>query len=224
MSKSSFSSVSIARKFLMALTGLFLLIFLLQHFIINFLSVISADAFNAVSHFMGYNPIIQFIMQPILIFAVVFHFVMAFILETKNKSARSVKYVVNGSSANASWMSKNMIYSGLCILLFIGLHFYDFWIPEISHKYVHASPENPTRYFGELQHKLADPIHVIIYCVAFIFLALHLMHGFQSAFQSVGFRHNRYTPVIKKLGDLYAVFIPAGFIAIAIFHYVSQLK
>lgn len=215
---------SIARKILMALSGLFLLIFLLQHFIINFLSVISADAFNSASHFMGYNPLVQFVAQPLLMFGVIFHLIMGIVLEVQNRGARSTKYAVNGASANSSWMSRNMIITGLTVMLFLGLHMYDFWAPEMVYKYVEFSPEDPTRYFHELQHKFIDPIRVAIYCVSFIFLSLHLMHGFQSAFQSVGFRHNRYTPAIKKLGNLYAIVIPLGFIFIALFHYVSQLN
>lgn len=215
---------SIARKILMALSGLFLLIFLLQHFIINFLSIISADAFNSASHFMGYNPLIQFIMQPILIFGVVFHLVMGIVLEMQNRGSRSVKYAVNGASANSTWMSRNMIITGITVMLFLGLHMCDFWAPEIIYKYVDFNAEDPTRYIHELQHKFVDPIRVAIYCTAFIFLALHLLHGFQSAFQSVGFRHNRYTPTIKKLGNIYAIVIPLGFIVIALFHYVSQLN
>ena len=224
MSNSPLLKSSIAKKIAMALSGLFLLFFLLQHFIINFLSVVSADAFNAASHFMGYNPLIQFIMQPILIFGVVFHLLMGFVLEAKNRSSRTVKYAVNSASANSSWMSRNMIYSGICVLLFRGLHMYEFWAPEIAYEYVNFSPENPSRYFHELQHKFVDPARVAIYCTAFIFLALHLLHGFQSAFQSVGFRHNKYTPIIKKLGNLYGILIPTGFIVIAIYHYVSQLN
>jgi len=215
---------SIARKVLMALSGLFLLIFLLQHFIINFLSVISADAFNSASHFMGYNPLIQFVMQPVLIFGVVFHLVMGIVLEMQNRGARSVKYAVNGAGANSTWMSRNMIITGITVMLFLGLHMYDFWAPEIIYKYVDFNAEDPTRCIHELQHKFVDPIRVAIYCTAFIFLALHLLHGFQSAFQSVGFRHNRYTPTIKKLGNIYAIAIPLGFIVIALFHYVSQLN
>ena len=80
-----------------------------------------------------------------------------------------------------------------------------------------------TRYFYELQDKFTDPIRVGLYAVSFVFLALHLLHGFQSAFQSVGFNHNRYTPSIKKLGNIYAIVVPLGFIFIALFHYVSQL-
>lgn len=215
---------SIARKILMALSGLFLLVFLLQHFIINSLSVISADAFNEASHFMGYNPLIQFIMQPVLIFGVVFHLAMGIYLDMQNKKARNVKYAVNGSAANSTWMSRNMIITGLTVMLFLGLHFYDFWLPEVNYKYIQFGAENPLRYFHELQHKFVDPVRVAIYCVAFVFLSLHLLHGFQSAFQSVGFRHNRYTPAIKKLGNIYAIVIPLGFIFIALFHYVSQLN
>ncbi|MFT4781041.1 MAG: succinate dehydrogenase / fumarate reductase cytochrome b subunit, partial [Pseudohongiellaceae bacterium] len=78
---------SIGRKFAMALSALFLMIFLLQHFAINILSVFSADTFNEASHFMGTFWAVQFIAQPILIFGVVFHFVMGFVLEIKNNSA-----------------------------------------------------------------------------------------------------------------------------------------
>ena len=85
---------SIIRKVAMALSGLFLIIFLTQHFIINITSVVSEETFNAASHFMGNNFIVQFIAQPILIVGVLFHFIMGFYLEWQNRSARSVKYVV----------------------------------------------------------------------------------------------------------------------------------
>jgi len=214
---------SIARKILMALSGLFLLIFLLQHFVINFLSVISEDAFNSASHFMGYNPIVQFIFQPILLFGVLFHLIMGMVLEYQNRKARSVNYAVNGAAANSTWMSRNMIITGLTVLAFMCLHFYDFWFPEIGYKYVSFLAEDPHRYYAELQHKFVNPVRVAIYCASFIFLALHLLHGFQSSFQSVGFRHNRYTPAIKKLGNIYAITIPLGFIVIALYHHISHI-
>jgi len=115
-----------------------------------------------------------------------------------------------------------MIITGIMVMLFLGLHLYDFWAPEIIYKYIEFSPEDPTRYFHELQLKFIDPVRVGIYCVAFVFLSLHLLHGFQSAFQSVGFRHNRYTPAIKKLGNIYAIIIPLGFIFIAVFHHLMS--
>lgn len=214
---------SIGRKFSMALSAIFLLIFLLQHLIINSLSVISPDAFNAASHFMGYNPLIQFVMQPILIFAVLFHFIMGFVLELKNKQARGVQYAFNKPSANSTWVSRNMIYSGITILAFIVLHFIDFWIPEISYKYVNGATPEAHRYFHELVEKFHNPIRVGAYVVAFIFLALHLLHGFQSSFQSIGARHPKYQNTIQLAGKIYGIAIPAGFIFIAIFHYVKSL-
>lgn len=207
----------------MALSALFLIIFLLQHFTINVTSTFSEDVFNKLSHFMGTNPLVQFVLQPILIFGVVFHFVMGFVLEIKNKNSREVKYVVNKGSANSSWMSRNMIWSGLFILFFLGFHFYDFWIPEISYKYIEFKPEDPNRYYEEVVHMFANPIRVIIYILSFVFLSLHLLHGFQSSFQSIGARHDKYTPMIKKLGRIYAIAIPAGFVFIAIYHYLNLL-
>ncbi len=223
--KQTFNS-SIGRKFAMALSALFLMFFLLQHFAINFTSVFSEQVFNDLSHFMGTNPLVQFALQPILIFGVVYHFVMGFVLEAKNRNARAVKYAKNNGAANSTWFSRNMIYSGMVILLFLAVHFYDFWIPEISTKYIQGDmsgllANGEFRYYEEMVEKFHDPIKTGIYVLAFVFLALHLMHGFQSAFQSVGARHNKYTPAIQKLGKLYAIVIPAGFIFIALFHHLT---
>lgn len=217
---------SIARKFFMALSGLFLVIFLLQHCAINMLSVISPEMFNSVSHFMGTNPLIQFALQPVLAFGVFFHLGMGIYLEMQNNSARTVKYAMNKPSENASWMSRNMIITGIMVMLFLGLHFYDFWLPELNTKFIAGdmsglNAAGDFRYFEELQHKFHDPIRTGLYVLSFVFLSLHLLHGFQSAFQSVGFRHNKYTPVIKKLGNLYAIAVPFGFVLIAVFHFIN---
>jgi hypothetical protein len=111
-------SSSIARKVAMALSGLFLVFFLAQHFTINLTSVIAPDTFNSWSHFMGANGLVQYLLQPVLIFGVVFHFVMGFVLELKNRNARAVSYQSYKGSANASWTSRNMIISGVVILAF----------------------------------------------------------------------------------------------------------
>jgi len=205
----------------MALSGFFLMFFLLQHVTINSLSLCSEDTFNSVSHFFGYNPIIQYILQPVLIFGFLFHLIMGMYLEYQNNKARNKKYAKHNSAASSNWMSRNMIITGIMILLFLGLHFYDFWVQEMNYKYVEALPENPNRYYHELQLKFVDVWRVIIYVVSFVFLSLHLMHGFQSAFQSVGFRHNKYTPLLKKLGTAYAILVPLMFIIIAVYHHIS---
>ena len=211
---------SIGKKVAMALSGLFLVLFLTQHFSINLLSIFSESSFNEVSHFMGNNPIVQFILQPILILGVLFHFSMGFILELQNSGSRSVKYASYKGSANASWMSRNMIYSGIVILSFLGLHFYDFWVPEMNYKYIEVLPLNPDRYFEELVHKFESPVRVGIYVLSFVFLALHLLHGFASSFQSVGV-NNKYSKTIKYFTVSFSVVIPSGFIFIALFHHLN---
>ncbi|WP_345005936.1 succinate dehydrogenase cytochrome b subunit [Snuella lapsa] len=222
-----FFKSSIGRKVAMALSAFFLMFFLLQHFVINSLSVFSAELFNEVSHFMGTNWLIQFVLQPVLIFGVVFHFVMGFVLELKNKSARKITYAKNNGAANSSWMSRNMVWSGLAILAFIVLHFIDFWFPEINTKFikgdwsgVHEGVEG-YRYFHELQGKFVSPVRVAAYALAFVFLALHLLHGFTSAFQSMGATAGR-KKTLQNIGKAYSIVIPVGFIIIAIFHHLNH--
>lgn len=223
---SGFFNSSVGRKVAMALSALFLMVFLLQHFFINSLSVFNPELFNEVSHFMGTNPLVQFALQPVLIFGVVFHFIMGFILEIKNNKARQVSYAKNNGAANSTWMSRNMIWSGGAILLFIILHFIDFWVPEINTKYIVGDMSGTLeggegfRYYEELTHKFENPLRVGAYALAFVFLGLHLAHGFTSAFQSIGAASLR-----KKLGNVgkaYSIIIPLGFILIALFHHFNH--
>lgn len=220
MGNSVIMKTSIARKVAMALSAFFLMIFLVQHLTINITSVFSEEIFNSLSHFMGTNPLVQFALQPVLIFAVVFHFVMGFILEAKNRGARTVKYAMNKGGANSSWVSRNMIWSGLVVLAFIVLHFIDFWFPEINYKYVQFLPGDTTRYYHELVEKFHHPARVAAYVIAFVFLAMHLLHGFNSAFQSVG-ANNKYTKGLKGFGKAFAIVVPLGFIFIALFHHLT---
>ena len=205
----------------MALSALFLIFFLIIHLAVNITSLFSEDLFNELAHFMGNNPLVQFALQPVLIVGVIFHFVMGFVLELKNKKATTVKYAKDNGAANSSWMSRNMIYSGLVILAFLVLHFIDFWFPEMNYKYIEGRPVDTTRYFSELQHKFVNPIRVGAYVISFVLLGLHLAHGFQSAFQSMGF-NNKYTKTVKALGKIYSIAIPLGFILVAVYHYFNH--
>ena len=224
---SGFFKSSIGRKIAMALSAFFLIFFLLIHITINLISVCSEETFNMVSHFMGTNPLIQFGMQPVLIFGVVYHFVMGFVLELKNKKALGVSYAKNNGAANSTWMSRNMIYSGLAILAFIVLHFIDFWIPEINTKYIIGDMSGTIdgvegfRYYEELTHKFQNPVRVGAYVLAFVFLALHLLHGFTSAFQSMGVTAGR-KKLLQNIGKAYSIIIPLGFIFIALYHHFNH--
>lgn len=222
-----FFNSSIGRKVAMALSAFFLMFFLIIHLAVNLTSLFSEDVFNEFSHFMGTNPLIQFALQPVLIFGVVFHFVMGFILEIRNKKAIGVSYAKNNGAANSTWMSRNMIYSGLVILAFLVLHFIDFWLPELNTKYLQGDMSGlladgeSYRYYEELVHKFENPLRVGAYVLAFILLALHLLHGFTSAFQSIGITAGR-KKFLKNLGTIYSIVIPLGFIIIALFHHFNH--
>ena len=176
---------------------------------------------------MGTNPLVQFALQPVLIFGVVFHFVMGFILEIKNKKAVGINYVKNNGAANSTWFSRNMIYSGIAILAFIILHFIDFWFPELNTKFIKGDWSGTMegiegfRYYEELTHKFVSPIRVAAYVLAFVFLALHLLHGFTSAFQSVGATAGR-KKTLQNIGKAYSIIIPFGFIFIALYHHFNH--
>ena len=214
---------SIGRKFAMALSAFFLMFFLLQHFVINLTSIFpdNGTIFNELSYFMGTNPFIQYAMQPVLLIGVVFHFVMGFILELKNKAAQNVKYAKNNGAANSTWMSRNMIWTGLAILGFMVFHFNDFWVPEIVDKFIEGNNQEGKNYLHHVQEMFTNPVRVGVYVGAFVFLAMHLLHGFNSAFQSMG-ANNKYTNGLKTFGKLYAILIPVGFIIIALFHYFNH--
>ncbi len=210
---SSFLRSSIGKKLIMSLSGLFLISFLLVHLGVNITMIWSKDLFNAASHFMETNWIIQS-MQWILAIGFIVHIVYGIILTIQNRRARGVQYAVKkGGSAPLS--SRTMIHSGILILLFILLHLRDFLVPmklglvDDNYELVAA--------------KFSNPVFVIIYIVAFILLGLHLSHGFQSAFQSSGAAHSKYTPIIKGLGKAYFLLMSLGFTAIAVVMYFRSL-
>ncbi|MGJ8683079.1 MAG: succinate dehydrogenase cytochrome b subunit [Nonlabens sp.] len=213
---------SIARKWIMALSGLFLVVFLTQHFVINITSVVAPDTFNEWSHFMGYNPLVQFIAQPILIGGLIVHFVMGIVLEIQNRNARPVKYAKFSGNSNSQWVSRNMIITGLVVLAFLGLHMYDFWVHEMNVKYIDVQPEDPTRYLEELKHKFVDIWRVVLYVIANVLLAMHLWHGFNSSFQSMGAKAVNKGDGLRKATYAWSILIPAGFIFIALFHHFNH--
>lgn len=215
-----FLNSSIMRKIAMGLSGMFLITFLTLHVSLNFTSVISANLFNKISHFMGYDPLVQYVGQPILVFGLVFHFVMGFVLEIQNYRARPISYAYNNGSANSTWASRNMIISGAVILSFFCLHWYDFWFQELNYKFIEMQTPNPTRYYEELVHKFHSPLRTLLYCCAFILLGLHLWHGFYSSMQSVGF-NNKYSRALAKFGRYFAIVVPSGFIFIALYHHFN---
>lgn len=209
---SGLKSSSLGRKIVMSLSGFFLITFLLVHLGVNLTLFIGADTFNGASHFMATNPLIQ-VMQYVLAAGFIVHIVMGIRLELKNRASRPIKYSKNNAAANSGWTSRNMIYTGFLVLLFLVLHLKDFFV-EIKFGEVHDDYQLVTQLF-------TNPIYVIIYVVAFILLGLHLSHGFQSAFTSIGARAPKYLKFIKNLGMAFSYLIALGFSVIAIYFYFA---
>ncbi|OIP04158.1 MAG: succinate dehydrogenase [Flavobacteriales bacterium CG_4_10_14_0_2_um_filter_32_8] len=218
MSKGIFSG-SIGRKFVMSLSGLFLITFIVIHLLINAFSLgLCWDGralFNAGSHFMATNPFIQ-IMQYVLALGFIIHIIMGIRLTIQNNAARSVKYTHNNPGANSSFSSRSMIITGILILLFLVLHIKDFFI-EIKFNELGGLPSD----YDLLLAVFSQPLFVGLYVFAFIVLGIHLNHGFQSAFQTLGLNHKKYNPIIKGASVLFCIVVAVGFSSIALFHFFN---
>ena len=207
---------SLARKFVMGLTGLFLISFILIHLLVNSFSLISGELFNEGSHFMATNPLIQ-IMQYVLALGFILHIGMGIKLTLQNNAARGIKYAKNNAAANSGVSSRSMIITGMLVLLFLILHIKDFFI-VIKFQDLGGFATD----FDLMLNVFSNPVYVAVYVIAFIALGIHLNHGFQSAFQTMGINHSRYNGLIKAAGVAVAVIIAVGFSAIAIFHFLAQ--
>ncbi|RLD26685.1 MAG: succinate dehydrogenase [Bacteroidetes bacterium] len=204
---------SITRKIIMSLLGLFLVVFLTVHLGVNLLLLSSdPDLFNTASHFMATNPVIQ-VMQYVLALGFILHIVFGIILWLQNNAARPKGYVKNNAGANSSLESRTMIYTGALILLFLIIHMRNFFVVI---KFGEVPPGGDYVLVTEL---FGIWYYTMLYVVAFILLGLHLNHGFQSAFQSVGLNNKTWTPVWKIIGTFYSVIIAGGFSLIALYHF-----
>jgi succinate dehydrogenase / fumarate reductase cytochrome b subunit len=208
MNKILFSSIS--KKFVMALAGLFLLMFLPIHFIIN-LMLLKDDPvpFNKAAHFMATFPVIK-IFEVVLIAAILIHVTCGILLQIQNWLSRPVGYASRQKS-DVSFFSRFMIWTGASVFTFLVLHFFNFYFIKLG--LVRGDPEN----FYSVAHNLFRiPAYDYIYLICFVLLGFHLYHAFSSAFQTLGLNHRLWTPVIKVIALIYAILIPAGFAFIAV--------
>jgi len=214
---------TIGQKLIMAVTGLFLITFLIEHLIGNWLLLDSdGAAFNGYVEFMKNNPIIK-VAEYVLFAGFITHIVYAIIITTKNKKARPVGYAYSNPSANSSIFSRNMGLSGSIVFIFLVIHLKQFFIthkllPSINPAF---TPER-NLYDEAIYVFTQEPAYVALYVGAMILLSFHLNHGFQSAFQTLGLRHPKYTPFVKGLGTAFAVIVPALFAYIPLYIYFTH--
>lgn len=214
----------------MALTGLFLISFLAVHLVGNLqlLSGEGGQAFNEYAYFMTHNPVIKFTSFGLYAFIII-HAIQGIALWLKNKAARgSEGYAVKVNRvAGASKASVRMGALGTVILIFIIVHMAQFWaqmkivdtVPDISYPGAEHAVKD---LYALVASTYTNIWFVIFYVVSMIFIAFHLFHGFESAFQTLGLNHKKWTPLIKFVGRAYSIIVPLGFAIIPIWMYLNQ--
>lgn len=213
---------SIGKKVLMGVTGLCLVAFLVVHCFVN--SLIFANdggkLFNSAAKFMAHNVLIRS-MEIFLFLGLILHALQGLSLVFKNMGARKVKYYKIDGAANSKWYSRSMGLLGTLLMLFLLLHLKHFWF--VSRLTEEISSGDDTL-FGEMKEVFESPIVVAIYLIGVISLAYHLMHGFQSAFQTLGLNHKKYTPFIKSLGFWFSIIISVFFAAMPLAVHFGLIK
>lgn len=209
----SIFSSSIGKKLIMSISGLFLILFLTMHMVLNFTSVFSAEAFQAVCDFMAL-PIVS-IMVPVLAFGFVIHIVYAFILTAGNLKSRGglKRYEVATKTETDSWAAKNMIYLGAIVLLGLAVHLTHFWAKMQLQDFMGNEPQDPNML---LSQTFGNVWITILYLIWFVAIWLHLSHGFWSALQSIGWNNKIWLKRLKVISIVYVTLLMAGFAVTAI--------
>lgn len=213
---------SVAKKVVMGLTGLFLITFLIVHAGVNALVFLNdgGQAYLKAASFMGTNPLIR-AMEIVLVLGLLIHIIDGIMITAQNRKARPIAYHGKGASANSTWYSRSMEILGLLLLLFLIIHSAHFWIPNRSNQF--ATGHEIDLY--ERMKFIFSHIWVVgIYVGGCIALAFHLLHGFKSAFQSLGLNHSKYNPMIKTVGMLFAILCPLLFALMPISMYFGFIQ
>jgi succinate dehydrogenase / fumarate reductase cytochrome b subunit len=212
------------QKIMIALTGLFLCIFLVVHLSANFILLwpeeISQPLYNSYSTFLRENPLIKLVAY-ILYFSIILHIVYALIVTIKNRRAKPEKYVLNKSNENSSWASQNMGLLGIMVLLFIVIHLANFWakIKLGIGEPVGADIAGNVNVYQVADALFKQPFYVLFYSVLAIPLGFHLNHGLKSALKTLGLHHKKSIKVLSKISFIYALVIALGFGVIPIIVY-----
>lgn len=222
MNWSQLFNSSIGKKIVMALTGIFLVVFLVVHCYVN-ANVFFSNAeenFNRAAHFMGTNLLIR-ITEVGLFAGFILHIVQGYKLELQNRAKRKSRYAVTAGNKTSKWYSRSMAILGTLILLFLIVHLAHFWVPSRFSGLAEVEYDGVKYHnlYLEMMNVFAEPVFVILYVLGCISLAWHLLHGVQSAAQTLGWTSKNYFPLIKKIGIVFSILIPLIFALMPIFMY-----
>lgn len=206
----------------MAFTGISLVLFLIVHAGINSCIFLNdgGETFNTVAHFMSHNWIMRFL-EIGLFGGLALHIVQGLMLWSQNRKARPVQYAINAASKNSTWYSRSMGILGSLLLIFIIIHLADFFVGT---KIALYSGDRPHNLFEEMKHVFSNLWVVIVYLLGVAALFWHLYHGFQSAFQTLGIHHKKYTPIIQNIGVAYSIIICLLFMLMPIAMYLGWIE
>ena len=228
---SKFLTASIGRKFVMSLSGLFLLVFIAVHLGLNLLLIFdnSGELFNQGAHFMSTNPLIK-IMEPILGLGFVVHIVWSFFLEYVNWKARPVKYAKKNMSGASTWASRNMLVLGALVLVFLIIHILNFFIkmkftgdPLLAE--VTINGEHMHNAYALVSAAFINSMSLsVFYIIGGILLGVHLSHGFWSAFQTLGLNNKNWLCRWKIVGKIYAIIVAVGYAIIPLYFMLGMYK
>jgi len=214
------------RKSLIALTGLFLCVFLVVHLSANAILLlpndIASELYNSYSHALRENPLIT-VVAYVLYISIILHAVVALLITLHNKKAKPSKYIMDKSQQNSTWYSRNMGILGTLILIFIIIHLANFWA-RIKLGIGEDVPIDQNGYkdvFSVTYELFQNIWFVLFYSLLSIPLAFHLYHGLKSGFKTLGFYHKRGLRILAKVSLIYALVMGIGFGVIPIVVYLK---
>ena len=224
MARSALLGSSLAKKYWMALTGLFLCVFLIAHLAGNLqlldMSPEGQLKFNAYAKFMTTFPLVK-VVSYLLYASILFHAFDGFLLTIQNRKARPVKYAYEKPGANSAWYARQMALLGTLILVFLVIHMKHFWY-EMHWGELGMDADGNKDLYTLVAAAFTQTWYVALYVVMMGVLAFHLLHGFSSSFQSLGLNHPRYTPIIKNVGVFFAVIVPIFFALIPVWMFINR--
>src|SRR6202012_5993297 len=207
---------SVGKKFVMGLTGIFLILFLIVHVSVNacIWAMDDGQMFNMAAHFLG-STVVPRVLEIGLFLGFILHIVQAYVLEIQNRRKRSISYQVPMGNKGSKWYSRYMGWLGTFILLFLVIHLKNFWTQTRFTKLEdYQQTYNGVQMidlYRLMQDTFTNPWIVLVYLIGCISLAFHLLHGFQSAFRSLGVHNGRYLRLINGIGIGFAVIVPLAF-------------
>ena len=206
----------------MGLTGLFLISFLVVHCFLNCFVFIPDGglSFNIGAHFMATNWIIR-AMEVVLMAGLLLHIVQGARLTFQNQAARPIKYAYNDGNANSKWYSRSMGLLGTLLLIFLIVHLSQFWVVSRFTGIPSVDANGHEDLYAVMKETFKDLWIVILYVLAMVSLGYHLLHGFASTFQTMGWNHKKYTPIIKVIGVGFSIIIPLLFAAMPVWIYLG---